>query len=114
MIDGCVRDSTEILEMGFPVFCRGTCMRGTVKGTLGRVNHPLLFGQVVVDPGDLVLGDDDGLVIVPRGEMETVLKAARERTANEVNKAAELARGVSSVELNKLVKVFESLGLIEE
>ena len=114
VIDGCVRDSTEILEMGFPVFCRGTCMRGTVKGTLGRVNHPLLFGQVVVDPGDLVLGDDDGLVIVPRGEMETVLKAARERTANEVNKAAEPARGDSSVELNKLVKVFESLGLIEE
>ena len=114
VIDGCVRDSTEILEMGFSVFCRGTCMRGTVKGTLGRVNHPLLFGQVVVDPGDLVLGDDDGLVIVPRGEMETVLKAARERTANEVNKAAELASGVSSVELNKLVKVFESLGLIEE
>ena len=114
VIDGCVRDSAEILEMGFPVFCRGTCMRGTVKGTLGRVNHPIVFGEVVVKPGDLVLGDDDGLVIVARAEMEAVLKAARERVAKEVNKAAELAKGVSSVELNKLDKVFESLRLVEE
>jgi len=114
VIDGCVRDSAEILEMGFPVFCRGTCMRGTVKGTLGRVNHPIVFGQVVVKPGDLVLGDDDGLVIVARAEMEAVLKAARERVAKEVKKASELAKGVSSVELNKLDKVFESLRLVEE
>jgi 4-hydroxy-4-methyl-2-oxoglutarate aldolase len=113
-IDGCVRDSAEILEMGFPVFCRGTCMRGTVKGTLGRVNQPILFGQVLVNPGDLVLGDDDGLVIVPRAEMEAVLKASRERVAKEVNKTAQLSKGVSSVELNKLEKVFESLGLVEE
>ena len=113
-IDGCVRDSIEILEMGFPVFCRGTCMRGTVKGTLGRVNHPIVFGGVVVKPGDLVLGDDDGLVIVDRMEIESVLKAARERVAKEVKKASELAEGVSSVELNKLDKVFESLGLVEE
>jgi 4-hydroxy-4-methyl-2-oxoglutarate aldolase len=113
-IDGCVRDSSELLELGFPVFCRGTCIRGTTKGTLGRVNHPILFGEVVVNPGDLVLGDDDGLVIVVRAEMETVLKAARERVAKEVKKAAELAKGVSSVELNKLDKVFESLGLVEE
>jgi 4-hydroxy-4-methyl-2-oxoglutarate aldolase len=114
VIDGCVRDSAEILEMGFPVFCRGTCMRGTVKGTLGRVNHPILFGQVAVNPGDLVLGDDDGLVIVPQTELEAVLKAARERVAKEVNKAAELAKGLSSVELNNLGSVFESLGLVEE
>jgi len=113
-IDGCVRDSAEIIEMGFPVFCRGTCIRGTVKNTLGRVNHPLLFGEVVVKPGDLVLGDDDGLVIVDRAEIEAVLKAARERAAKEVNKRSELAKGVSSVELNKLEPVFRSLGLVEE
>jgi 4-hydroxy-4-methyl-2-oxoglutarate aldolase len=114
VIDGCVRDSAEILEMGFPVFCRGTCMRGTVKGTLGRVNHPILFGEVVVNPGDLVVGDDDGIVIVARAEMEAVLKAARERVAKEVKKAEQLAEGVSSVELNKLDRVFESLGMVEE
>ena len=114
VIDGCVRDSAEILEMGFPVFCRGTCMRGTVKGTLGRINHPIVFGEVVVNPGDLVLGDDDGLVFVARMELEAVLRASRERVAKEVNKAAELAKGISSVELNKLDKVFESLGLVED
>ena len=114
VIDGCVRDSAEILEMGFPVFCRGTCMRGTVKGTLGSVNHPIVFGEVVVNPGDLVLGDDDGIVIVARAEMEAVLKAARERVAKEVKKAEQLAEGVSSVELNKLDGVFESLKLVEE
>ena len=113
-IDGCVRDSTEIFEMGFPVFCRGACIRSTTKGILGRVNHPILFGGVIVNPGDLVLGDDDGLVIVARKEVETVLKAAQERDAKEEKKAAELAKGVSSVELNKLDRVFQSLGLVEE
>jgi 4-hydroxy-4-methyl-2-oxoglutarate aldolase len=113
-IDGCVRDSAELIQLAFPVFCRGTCIRGTTKGTLGRINHPILFGEVVVNPGDLVLGDDDGLVIVPRAEMEVVLKAALERVAKEVKKAEELAKGVSSVELNKLEPVFHSLGLTEE
>ena len=113
-IDGCVRDSAELIEMGCPVFCRGTCIRGTTKGTLGRINHPILFGEVVINPGDLVLGDDDGLVIVPRADMNAVLKAARERVAKEVKKAGQLAKGVSSVELNKLDRVFESLGLVEE
>lgn len=114
VIDGCVRDSTEILEMEFPVFCRGTCIRGTTKGILGRVNHPVLFGDVVVNPGDLVLGDDDGLVIVDRTEIETVLKAAQERDAKEEKKAAALAKGISSVELNNLDRIFQSLGLVEE
>jgi len=114
VIDGCVRDSTEILEMEFPVFCRGTCIRGTAKGILGRVNHPVLFGDVVVNPGDLVLGDDDGLVIVDRTEIETVLKAAQERDAKEEKKAAALAKGISSVELNNLDRIFQCLGLVEE
>jgi len=78
------------------------------------VNHPIVFGGVVVKPGDLVLGDDDGLVIVDRKEIEPVLRAANERLAKEVRKAAELAKGISSVELNKLDKVFQTLGLIEE
>ena len=114
VIDGCVRDSTEILEMRFPVFCRGTCIRGTTKGILGRVNHPILFGNVLVNPGDLVLGDDDGLVIVEREEIEAVLKAAQERDAKEEKKAAALAKGVSSVELNNLDRNFQALGLVEE
>jgi 4-hydroxy-4-methyl-2-oxoglutarate aldolase len=113
-IDGCVRDSEEIIAMGFPIFCRGTCIRGTTKGLLGSVNLPILFGEVPVHPGDLVLGDDDGLVVVPRAQMQAVLAASRQRVEAEKRKAAVLAGGVSSVEFNKLGPVFASLGLSEE
>ena len=113
-IDGCVRDSAEILEMDFPVFCRGTCMRGTVKNNLGSINHPILFGEVMVNPGDLVLGDDDGIVIISRPKLEEVLEATRLRVEKEKEKAAVLKQGVSSVEFNKLDRVFQSLGLVED
>jgi 4-hydroxy-4-methyl-2-oxoglutarate aldolase len=113
-IDGCVRDSAEIIEMGFPIFCRGTCMRGTVKQTLGSVNHPVLFGDVVVNSGDLVLGDDDGIVIIPQPKLEEVLEATRLRVEKEKEKAAALKQGISGVELNKLDQVFEILGLVED
>jgi 4-hydroxy-4-methyl-2-oxoglutarate aldolase len=113
-IDGCVRDSEEIVQMGFPVFCRGTCIRGTTKGILGVVNLPILFGDVVVNPGDLVLGDDDGLVIVAQADIEKVLAASRKRVENEKEKTAALAAGTSSVELNKLEPVFRTLGMVEK
>jgi 4-hydroxy-4-methyl-2-oxoglutarate aldolase len=114
VIDGCIRDSREIADMGFPVFCRGTCMRGTVKQNLGLVNHPLIFGEVAIYPGDLVVGDDDGLVIVPRQRAEEVLLASLKRLENEEAKTISLKSGTSSVELNKLEPVFQSLGLVEE
>jgi 4-hydroxy-4-methyl-2-oxoglutarate aldolase len=113
-IDGCVRDSEEIIHMGFPIFCRGTCVRGTTKGVLGTVNLPILFGEVPVRAGDLVLGDDDGLVVIPQADIEKVLAASRKRVEAEKQKAAVLASGVSSVEFNKLEPVFRSLGLVEE
>lgn len=113
-IDGCIRDSAEIIEMGFPVFSRGFCMRGTNKSVLGKVNHPIVFGDVIVNPGDLVLGDDDGIVIVARNEVESVLEATRKRVANEIDKAEKLAQGIPGVILNKLDAVFERLGLVEK
>ena len=99
--------------MGFPVFCRGTCMRGTTKGVLGTVNLPILFGEVTVNPGDLVLGDDDGIVIVAAKDMEKVLAASRKRVENEEQKSAALKSGTTSVELNKLEPVFKYLGMVE-
>ena len=113
-IDGCVRDSAEMVQMGFPVFSRGTCIRGTTKGVLGKINHPLLFGEVLVHPGDLVLGDDDGMVVIPQAEIPQVLEASNRRVEAEKVKAGKLRHGTSSVELNKLDPVFESLGLIQE
>ncbi len=113
-IDGCVRDSAEILEMGFPIFSRGTCIRGTMKSNPGTINHPVVFGEVVVHPGDLVVGDDDGMVIIPQARIEDVLKASQKRVQNEIDKAAALRTGKTSMELNKLHAVIESLGLVEE
>ena len=89
-------------------------MRATVKQTLGSVNQSILFGDVVVNPGDLVLGDEDGIVIIPQSKLETVLEATRLRAKKEKEKAAALKQGVSSVEFNKLDQVFQNLGLVED
>jgi 4-hydroxy-4-methyl-2-oxoglutarate aldolase len=113
-IDGCIRDSAEIIAMGFPIFARGCCIRGTSKAVAGLINHPTVFGGIVVEPGDLILGDDDGMVVVARGEAESVLKKALDRVEAEAKKSQQLQSGISSVELNKLGKVFETLGLVEE
>ncbi len=113
-IDGCIRDSEEIIEMGFPVFCRGFCIVGTSKAVLGLINHPIVFGGTLVHPGDLILGDDDGMVVVERTECEAVLEKSIKRVENEERKTEKLKTGISGVELNKFDKIFESLGLVEE
>jgi len=113
-IDGCVRDSAEMIRMGFPIFCRGYCFLGTTKTGLGLINHPTLFGGMMVNPGDLILGDDDGMVVVDRAECKAVLEKSIERTKAEKKKADQLGAGVSSVEFNTLGKVFEFLGLKED
>jgi len=113
-IDGCIRDSAEIIRMGFPIFCRGFCIKGTTKTVLGLINHPILFGGIQVHPGDLILGDDDGIVVVRRDECRTVLENSLQRIEAEKKKEEKLKAGTSSVELNRLDKVFEWLGLVED
>lgn len=112
-IDGSVRDSAEIARMGFPVFCRGISIRGTTKAILGLINHPVIFGGVLVHPGDLILGDDDGIVVVDRNRCEDVLEKSLKRIEAERIKSEKLRAGMTSVELNQLGPVFESLGLRE-
>lgn len=113
-IDGCVRDSREIIKMGFSVFSRGVCIRGTTKNTLGLINYPIVFGGTMIEPGDLILGDDDGLVVIKRTECEDVLEKTLKRVKAEEEKKAILKTGVSSVQHNRLTETFEKLGLIEE
>jgi len=113
-IDGCIRDSEEIIAMGFPVFCRGFCIYGTSKSVLVTINHPLVFGGAIINPGDLIVGDNDGLVMVELNRGAEVLAKSRERLAVEERKTKELASGVSSVKFNKLDRVMEFLGLKEE
>jgi 4-hydroxy-4-methyl-2-oxoglutarate aldolase len=113
-IDGCIRDSAEIIASGFPVFARGFAIRGTGKGTIGVINYPTVFGAQTIFPGDLIVGDDDGLVVVRLDEVESVLEKTRERVAKEIEKEAILKGGMSSVEFNKLGPVFDAAGLVEE
>ena len=113
-IDGCIRDSATIIESGFPVFARGFCIRGTVKATIGVINYPTVFGGQTIFPGDLICGDDDGLVVIRLAELESVLEKSKARVAKEIEKAEVLKSGVSSVEFNKLGPIFEASKLVEE
>ena len=105
-IDGCIRDYEEIVEMGFPIFSRGLAIRGTVKASLGLINYPINFGGTVVNPGDLILGDDDGMVVVRFQDCKEVLAKSLERVQKEKIKAKALISGITSVKYNKLEKVF--------
>jgi len=81
--DGSVRDVNEITELGFPVFSRGICIKGTVKETRSAINEPISFGDVVVNPGDFVLGDDNGIVIIPKHLLNEAVKKSQEREEKE-------------------------------
>ena len=93
VIDGCVRDVTLLQQIGFPVFARGLCIRGTGKDFTapGRINAPTLFDDVTINAGDLVVGDADGVVCIPRAQIPAVLEAAGKRAAREAQDCVQLA-----------------------
>lgn len=93
VIDGAVRDSQEIVASGFPVFTRGVCIRKTTKVQQGRVNVPVTVGGVLIHPGDILVGDADGLVRVSAGDVDTALSSAEHRTQRDDNRARALMEG---------------------
>lgn len=101
VIDGCVRDAAQLAEVGLPVFARGLSIRGTGKDprAIGWTNAPVLFDDVTVQPGDLIVGDADGVVAIPRSVVATVVGASRQREAKEAEVMRRLRAGERTLEV---------------
>jgi len=115
VMDGSVRDGLAIKKRGFPIFSKGLCMKGTVKETLGFVNYPIMCGNVLVKPGDIILGDDDGIVVVPKEKAQDTLKKSQDREKKEQIMMEKLTSGeLTTLELLGFNKILKAKGLQEE
>jgi 4-hydroxy-4-methyl-2-oxoglutarate aldolase len=101
VIDGCVRDVEQITALEFPVCSRGLCIRGTGKDTTppGSLNQPIEIGDVTISPGDLIVGDSDGVVAIPSARVEEVLEKSRERLDKEAVIMERLRRGDTTLDI---------------
>jgi 4-hydroxy-4-methyl-2-oxoglutarate aldolase len=109
-----VRDTLQLRDLGFPVFSLSVCIKGTVKETLGATNQPIMIGDEIVNPGDIIVGDADGLVVVRKSEAAEVAKLSQAREDAEAGYIAAYKAGKTVVEVSNLEAVLKAKGLVIE
>jgi 4-hydroxy-4-methyl-2-oxoglutarate aldolase len=111
VINGAVRDAAAITAAGFPVFCRGLSIKGTGKNQPGLVNVPITIGDIRIQPGDIIVGDQDGVVVVERSRAEAVLALGRAREEKEAVFRDRIRKGATTVELLGLQETLQRFNL---
>ena len=111
VIDAGVRDTADLRAMGFPIWAQHVSCQGTVKATPGSVNVPVVMGAIVINPGDVICADDDGVVVVGRGEAAAALELSQQRLANEEQTRARLEAGELGLDFYGLREKLAALGV---